>query len=290
LTLIFARREASIIGLNESNSEQSEAALLARQAEIDQIHWYHEFDFGGGLKARSRTPDIGNHRRLWRFIEENLDRVDFQGKTVLEIGAWDGYWSFYAERRGAKYVLASDDLTQNWSAGRGILLARELLGSRIEVRQDVSVYELTALGRKFDIILCLGVYYHLLDPFYALTQIRHLCHESSLVVLEGDIIIQGLEPTTVCYNYKSDLPAFLPAVYAFGKFVQAAYFEITSQALMDPVPEPKKTTWYRRRRRREEVLGTRALTICRPFEGVNECHAYPPPFGLKAYDGRFRNA
>ena len=290
MTLIFLRREASIIGLNEFNPEPSETAAHPRQAEIDQIHWYHEFDFGGGLKARSRTPDIGNHRRIWRFIEENLESVDFRGKTVLEIGAWDGYWSFYAERRGAKYVLASDDLTQNWSAGRGILLARELLGSRVEVRQDVSIYELTSLGRKFDIILCLGVYYHLIDPFYALTQVRHLCHDSSLVFLEGDLILQGLKPSVVCYNYKPELPAFLPTRYAFERFVQAAYLNITSQALLDAVPAPTRPKWYRWRRRKEEILGSRAFTACRPFEGVNDCHTYAPPFGLKAYDERFRDA
>ena len=111
-------------------------AAREQQARIDQVSWYHEFDFGGGLQARSRTPDIENHRSLWQFIEKNLEDVDFRGKTVLEIGSWDGYWSFYAERRGAKEVLASDDLTQNWASGEGILLARELLNSGIEIRQN----------------------------------------------------------------------------------------------------------------------------------------------------------
>ena len=46
------------------------------------------------------------HRKLWRFIEAQLDLLDFRGKTVLDIGCWDGYWSFYAERRGAREVVA----------------------------------------------------------------------------------------------------------------------------------------------------------------------------------------
>jgi tRNA (mo5U34)-methyltransferase len=92
---------------------------------------------------------------------------------VLDIGCWDGYWSFHAERQGAASVLAADDVTQNWATGEGLRLAKRLLSSRVEIKQDQSVYELAQLGRTFEVILCLGVYYHLLDPFYALTQIRH---------------------------------------------------------------------------------------------------------------------
>lgn len=274
--------------MSEFPSEQTNAAAHNRQAEIDQVQWYHEFDFGGGLKARSTTPDIDNHRRIWRFIETNLDAVDFKGKTVLEIGAWDGYWSFQAERRGAKHVLASDDLSQNWSPGRGILLARELFKSNIEVRQDVSIYELTKLEQKFDIILCLGVYYHLLDPFYALTQVRHCCHEDSLVLLEGDLIVQGMEDNEVRYNYRSDQPAFLPSAPAFARFIESAYFKVTSQVMLEPHRPPKPARWYRRPQPRPPIRLNRGFITCRPFEGANDCHPYPPPFGLKAYDERFR--
>ena len=142
------------------------------QAMIDEVAWYHEFDFGNGLKTRP-TLEIDFHRKVWKFIESQLDAIDFKGKTVLDIGCWDGYWSFYAEKRGASEVLASDDVTQNWAGGNGLRLAKQLLGSKVEVNQRLPVYDLASLGRRFDIVLCLGVYYHLIDPFYALAQIRH---------------------------------------------------------------------------------------------------------------------
>jgi tRNA (mo5U34)-methyltransferase len=63
------------------------------------------------------------HRQIWAFIEQQLATVDFRGKRVLEVGSWDGYWSFWAERHGARSVLATDDLSQNWSAGRRRLFA-----------------------------------------------------------------------------------------------------------------------------------------------------------------------
>ena len=82
---------------------------MTSQARIDEINWSREFDFGQGLKARSTAPDVSWHRQVWRFVERQLEEVDFRDKTVLEVGAWDGYWSFLAERRGAKHVLASGD-------------------------------------------------------------------------------------------------------------------------------------------------------------------------------------
>lgn len=70
------------------------------QARIDAINWYHEFDFGNGLKAGSKRFGTEIHRRSWKFLKRNLDTIDFKDKSVLDIGCWDGYWSFDAERRG----------------------------------------------------------------------------------------------------------------------------------------------------------------------------------------------
>src|SRR6478672_591627 len=154
------------------------------QRRIDSIHWYHEFDFGNGLRAEVKTPDAHSHRALWHFIEKELNKIDFTNKTVLDVGCWDGYWSFYAERRGAARVWATDDASQNWSGDAGLHLAKELLGSqRVEINPNLSVYDLSSyLGQRFDVVLCLGVYYHLFDPFYAFAQLRHCSHENSLVV------------------------------------------------------------------------------------------------------------
>src|SRR4051795_7915945 len=115
------------------------------QRQIDGINWYHEFDFGDGLRAGPRTADAESHRRLWRFIENQLDNIDFAGKNVLDIGCWDGYWSFYAERRKARRVLATDDTSQNWAGEAGFRLAHELLRSSVEVDLQRSVYDLNFL-------------------------------------------------------------------------------------------------------------------------------------------------
>jgi tRNA (mo5U34)-methyltransferase len=263
------------------------------QAHIDAIDWYHEFDFGRGLKARSKAPDVAWHRRVWRFVERQLEGVDFRDKTVLEIGAWDGYWSFLAERRGARYVLASDDLTQNWSDGRGIHLAKELLGSAVDINQGVSIYRLEALKRTFDIVMCFGVYYHLLDPLYAFAQIRHCCHDGTLVLLDGDVGRSGMRADEVRYRFDdSRLSAFLPSVPALETLLRVSYLNVQSQVCL------------RRRRFLHKDGGAiqqlryllnkpsidRAFTVCTPFRAANELHAYEPPFGLSVYDDRYRRA
>ena len=90
---------------------------------------------------------------------------DLRGKRVLDIGAWDGWFSFEMERRGAE-VLAID----NWDNPR-FHEVRRLLNSRVEYRQ-MDVYDLTParIGR-FDIVLFFGVLYHLKHPLLALERV-----------------------------------------------------------------------------------------------------------------------
>jgi len=274
--------------MTEQDARELGRRTAAVQAQIDAIDWYHDFDFGGGLAARSRQPDTGSHRRLWSFIDRCLADVDFGGKDVLDIGCWDGFWSFLAERRGARSVLASDDLTQNWSDGRGIHLARELLGSCIEVRQDVSVYALESLGRQFDVILCLGVYYHLLDPFLAFAQIRHCCRPNAVVVLEGDAWRTGPAEEAALYRVgDARYPTFLPTVPLLAGLLDAAYLRVQRQRWLAPAPAFSVWQVVQRLRGRGSVADRLCLT-CVPFRAASPRHPYRPPFGLHVYDPRYQ--
>ena len=248
------------------------------QAEIDKINWYHDFDFGNGLRAQSRIENVDGVRQIWRFIESQLDNIDFRGKSVVDIGAWDGCWSFYAERRGAASVLATDDISQNWASGTGLSLARELLKSNIDVRQDLPIYQLTSLNRTFDIILCLGVFYHLRDPFYAFTQIRHCCHQNTIVAIEGELAWNGVASDEVRYFYNSWLE-FLPAEGALAGLLKSAYLQIESQVWLHAHPQASEHA---------ALASDRAFIICRPFTGTNDSYVYKPHFGLHVYDHRFQ--
>ena len=274
--------------MQETNDEAHSSARSI-QAQIDSVSWYHDFEFPGGLRASTETPDKDFHRSVWRLIERNLDKVDMQDKSVLDIGCWDGYWSFYAERRGARSVLATDDVSQNWAEGTGLSLARSLFKSQIEVNQQVSVYDIASLDKKFDVILCMGVYYHLYDPFYAFSQIRHLCHADTVVVFEGDV---GVEMATGTAQYCFDdaaKPAFVPSLSFLQTALRAAYFDIVET---DYLYDRSALSRFKHLVKSLMLLSpkglNRILLTSRPFSTENKLHPYTPPFGLGAYDPRFK--
>jgi len=271
------------------------------QARIDAIEWYHEFDFPGGLKVRNDRIDSESHRKLWSFSREILDTIDFRGKSVLDIGSWDGYWSFYAEQHGAASVLATDELTQNWAAGEGIFLAKELLGSQIEIDFKRDVYDIASLGQTFDIILFLGVYYHLHAPFFALTQIRQLCRPDTIVVVEGDVR-QNVGTEDALFGFaRMDNSTFNPSRETMEMMLKAAYLDVTEQHFIKDTPSevPKKkrpvlrTQWKRMRRwikgtyAKAKPYRDRGIFVCKPFVGNNDHFYYKPPFGLAAFDTRY---
>src|SRR5687767_4688715 len=160
---------------------------MVTQADLDKLKWFHDFEFPGGLRAISseRTHAVF-HRTLWSFIRDQLARVDLRGKSVIDIGCWDGYFSFLVEELGAKTVLAVDNYSQNWGSPESFQMAKALKRSAVELRQDVSVYELERIGRRFDVLLMLGVYYHLHAPLAAFAGMRAVCAgDDSVVLVEG---------------------------------------------------------------------------------------------------------
>jgi tRNA (mo5U34)-methyltransferase len=134
------------------------------QKRVAAHRWYHTIDLGNGIITQGvdDTPV-----RLGRVqLPSSL-----RGKTVLDIGAWDGFFSFESERRGAARVVAADYFSwhgSGWGAKAGFQLAREALGSKVE-DVDIDVMDIAPerLG-TFDIVLFLGVLYHLRHPLLAL--------------------------------------------------------------------------------------------------------------------------
>ena len=110
-------------------------------------------------------------RSGWR---EFTCRARSKGLSVLDIGAWDGFFSFECERRGASRVVAADYFSwhgSGWGTKAGFTLARDVLGSKVE-DVDIDVMDLTPerVG-TFDLVLFLGVLYHLRHPLLALERV-----------------------------------------------------------------------------------------------------------------------
>jgi tRNA (mo5U34)-methyltransferase len=136
-------------------------------------HFHSPFDFSHGITTRS----VHVQRRFRRRMRLLQIPEDLTGKTVLDIGAWDGFFSFEFERRGAKRVLAIDsfawDEKREWPRGlECFLLAREFFNSKVEY-QRLDAHDLSpeAIG-TFDLVFCAGLLYHLRHPLAALEKIR----------------------------------------------------------------------------------------------------------------------
>jgi tRNA (mo5U34)-methyltransferase len=165
----------------------------ALRAEVERIPWWHRIDLGGGLITPGPEDTTGKLATL--RLPASL-----AGKTVLDVGAWDGFYSFEAERRGAVRVLATDWISWNgssWGSKAGFELARRVLGSRVEDR-TLDLYDLSpdTVGR-FDVVLFLGVLYHLKHPLLALERIASVTRE--LLVVETHAAFRGRTPTLEFY-------------------------------------------------------------------------------------------
>ena len=153
------------------------------------IRWFHSIDLGQGVVT---TGTDASAERLQRLHIP----ADLTNRTVLDIGAWDGFYSFEAERRHAARVVATDYYAWHgvgWGTGRGkagFELARRALRSSVE-DVDVDVMDLSPdrVG-VFDVVLFLGVLYHLRDPLVALERVASVARD--LLILETVVDMVGL--------------------------------------------------------------------------------------------------
>ena len=143
--------------------------------------WWHSIDLGEMV-----TEGVTGR---WALSERALDRVDFAGKKVLDIGCWDGIWSFEAEKRGAREVYSVDLVSmRSWSDQATYQLAHTLLGSKARYYPNLSVYDVGRLGiADFDVVIYCGIYYHLQDPLRAFAAIRDVMAEGGRIVVEGPV-------------------------------------------------------------------------------------------------------
>jgi len=157
-----------------------EAAL---QQRINSITWCHPPTLGG-IDTR---PQWHVRRRFRRRLEFLQIPEDLTGKTVLDIGAWDGFFSFECERRGAKRVLAIDTYSWDNYGKDGFLLAHEMLKSKVESRRCAAEDIDPAVLGTFDLVLCLGVFYHLRSPIQVLDRIRTVA--AGTLILETHALV-----------------------------------------------------------------------------------------------------
>jgi tRNA (mo5U34)-methyltransferase len=151
--------------------------------EVAKIRWWHRIDLGNGIVTPGYDQSASKLKKL-RMPK------DLSGMSVLDIGAWDGFFSFEAERRGAKRVLAVDSFCwsgEGWGTKAGFNLARKALGSKVE---DLEMEVLDISPEKigtFDLVLFSGVLYHMPHPLLSLERVFSVTGNHLILETEVDM-------------------------------------------------------------------------------------------------------
>jgi tRNA (mo5U34)-methyltransferase len=158
----------------------------ARQA-VDRVPlWFHTFSLDGG---EIYTPGVArDHRYRLPFFQDDLT-----GRSVLDIGTFDGFYAFLAETRGARRVVAVDNeqyaewVRARWGVdlegGEGFRTIAELLDSEVEYHR-IDAFALDALSERFDLILCFGILHRVDNPLGLLSVLRRRLERDGEVLLE----------------------------------------------------------------------------------------------------------
>jgi tRNA (mo5U34)-methyltransferase len=154
--------------------------------KIGSLSWYHQIDFGNGLIS----PGVASIEVLAAQADVYF-RDGMAGKTMIDIGCWDGFNSVEASKRGATRVLATDQFAWSdkcWGSRQCFELAREHIAPNIDA-QVADVFDLTpeTVG-TFDVVLFAGVFYHLRHPFLALERVSKLAKEMMIVETHVDAL------------------------------------------------------------------------------------------------------
>ncbi len=163
------------------------------KAEMLAGSWWHSIDLGDGYITPGvhTLEELNSNYRLFNLPE------DLSGKRLLDIGCWDGFYSFEAEKHGAEAVAVDCWTPEN------LFKAKQALNSRVEFH-ELSVYEVERekVG-AFDIVLFLGVLYHLRHPMLALEQVCDVTREYA--VIESHIVDDFFEmPLPIAEFYEFD--------------------------------------------------------------------------------------
>jgi tRNA (mo5U34)-methyltransferase len=179
---IGAPQGASSLGFDFERAMDPEE-LKQRIAKIP--FWYHKIELPGAVTP-GWQPASEAKKAAYRIP------ADLSGKRVLDVGAWDGFWTFEALKRGATQVVAIDDFSDflgklqdsERRAWETFDLCREALGYSEEQcqRLEMNVYDVSAerLGR-FDVVFFFGTLYHLRHPLLALDRLAAVCNEEIYV-------------------------------------------------------------------------------------------------------------
>jgi tRNA (mo5U34)-methyltransferase len=238
-----------------SAAEQAVAdtlALGAPAADAERVRdsvalWFHTFALAPGIYTPGIARDHGYRLGV-------LDGERFAGRSVLDVGTFDGFYSFLAERRGARRVVAVDNEQYvDWVQARfgvalrgsaGFRAIADLTGSQVEYRR-MDAMDVRDLDERFDIVLCFGILHRVTDPVSLLQTLTDVLAPGGEIVLEtygsrldaGTPAIEVREPGDVYARDEYVYWAFpAEALRLLGRVVGLDDVEIVDEVEVDGHP------------------------------------------------------
>ncbi len=247
------------------NDSLSQDQIRRRVAELGQ--WFHNLDLGGVKTA----PDhfLGDYPEVkWQRFASSMPE-DLTGKSVLDIGCNAGFYSIQMKRRGADRVVGIDTDEKYLEQAR---FAATVSGAKIEFRK-LSVYRVSELHERFDLVLFMGVLYHLRHPLLALD----LLHEH--VVADLLVAQSMLRGSSDSIEVPPDFPFWQSELFDNEQFPRMYFIE--KRYANDP------TNWWIPNRAcfeamlrsagfeildhpEDEVFICRRMPLSHPFDYTNE--------------------
>lgn len=159
----------------------------AARAALERVPlWFHTFSLDGGALY---TPGVARDHRYRIPVLP----ADLSGKTVLDVGTFDGFYAFLAEARGARRVVAVDNeqyrgwVLPRWGieleGGEGFRTIAELLDSAVQYRR-LDAFDLDQLDELFDLVFCFGILHRVESPLGLLKVLRRRLAVGGRVLLE----------------------------------------------------------------------------------------------------------
>lgn len=230
---------------------------------IDRLGlWFHNLDLHGHPTAPEHFLGDYPADKFARFGD--LVPADLTGRSVLDIGCNAGFYSFEMKRRGAARVLGIDSDDRYLAQAR---FAAETLGADGVEFRNLSIYDVGALGERFDLVIFMGVLYHLRHPLLALDLIReHVAGDMMLfqTLTRGPDEVAKVAPD---YDFADDAHFQDPA-HPRMAFVESAWANDWTN------------WWVPNRAGVEAMLRASGFRIeAGPLDEVYLCRTAPVPYG-----------
>ncbi len=145
---------------------------------VNDVTWWHRIQLPDGSYTPGAVhygPDGGD----WPTTRFGMP-TDLTGKTVLDIGTYDGFFAFEAEKRGAKSVVAVDRFNIVMDTFK---IAKDMLNSNVVYNGSFDV-DRYINGWQFNVVLFYGVLYHLENPLLAMANVHRLTTDGGICLLE----------------------------------------------------------------------------------------------------------